>query len=64
MKLVIKDFCVRCGICDELHGSLFHFNLEKDCIELLHNEIPAELEDEAREAVKQCSIAAIHIVRE
>lgn len=63
MKLKIMDYCIRCGMCEDYFPELFHFDLEEDCIKVLHDEIPAELEDKAKEMIRDCAIAAIHIVR-
>ncbi len=63
MKLTIKEYCIRCGICEDLHGELFHFDHEKDAIEIKYDTIPPVLEDKAKQAMADCAIAAIHIRR-
>ena len=63
MKLEIKDYCVRCGICEDLYPELFHVNCDKDLVEIKYDEIPAELEEKAKGAMRDCSIAAIHVVK-
>ena len=64
MKLTIKDYCIRCGTCIDLHGDLFEFNVEEDCIDLKYDIIPEELEAEAKKAMADCHMAAIHVVRD
>lgn len=59
MKIEIKNYCIRCGICVGLYPELFAHNFEKDGIELLMNPIPKALEEKARNAMKDCAVAAI-----
>lgn len=61
MKLEIKDFCIRCGMCEDLYPEIFKENYEKDCIDVLYDEIPVQYEEMARSAIRDCAIAAIHI---
>lgn len=63
MKLTIKEYCVRCGICEDLHGDIFQFDHESDTIKVKYDVIPPELEEEAKQAMAECSIAAIHLVK-
>ena len=39
MKLKIMDHCIRCGMCEDYFPELFHFDLEEDCIKVLHDEM-------------------------
>lgn len=64
MKLKIQDYCIRCGICEDLHGDLFYFNHATDEIEVKYDEIPEEFESEAKKAISDCAIAAIHLVKD
>ncbi|NLV72317.1 MAG: ferredoxin [Actinobacteria bacterium] len=62
MKVDIQDYCIRCGLCEDLYPVLFHLNIEDDKIDLKYEgDIPAELEDMAREARRDCAIAAIFL---
>ena len=61
MKLKIKNYCIRCGLCEDLHPELFKLNVEDDRVDILYDEIPAELEDEAKEAMRDCAITAMFI---
>lgn len=64
MKLGIRDYCIRCGICEDLYPQLFHVNLEEDVVEIKYNPIPKELEATAKSAMKDCAIAAIYMIKE
>ena len=61
MQLEIKDYCVRCGLCEDLHGKLFRLNVKDDVVDILYDVIPPELEDEARQAMADCAVAAIFL---
>lgn len=61
MKLKIMDYCIRCGMCEDLCPQLFHLDLEKDCIQVLCDEVPPELESMAKTMMRDCAIAAIHL---
>ncbi len=63
MKLTIKEYCIRCGICEDLHGDIFWFDHESDSIKIKYDVIPPELEEDAKKAMAECSIAAIHLVK-
>lgn len=59
MKLIIKDYCIRCGMCEDLYPQLFHLNHQRDAIDILHTPVPPELEDMARKAMADCAVTAI-----
>ena len=40
MKVEIKEYCVRCGICVGLYPELFAHNFDKDCIDVKYDELP------------------------
>ena len=61
MKLYIKEYCVRCGLCEDLYPELFRLNVDKDKIEIKYDEIPAGLEGKAKDAIRDCAIAAIFV---
>lgn len=63
MKLEIKDYCIRCGICEDLYPELFHVDYDEDVVRVRYDEIPKELEEVAGKAMRDCAIAAIHVVR-
>jgi ferredoxin len=60
MKLTIKDFCIRCGLCQDLYPEIFAFDFAKDEMTVKFETIPAELEGKATAAMGDCAIAAIH----
>ena len=61
MKAEIKEYCIRCGICVGLYPQLFAHNFEKDCIDVKYDEIPAELEETAKNAARDCAVTAIYL---
>ncbi len=62
MKIEISDYCVRCGICEDLFPNMFKRNYENHCFDVLVDEITPELEEEAKAAVNECAVAAIKII--
>ena len=56
MKVEIKEYCVRCGICVGLYPELFAHNFDKDCIDVKYDELPAELEETAKNAARDCAV--------
>jgi len=61
MKIELSEYCIRCGICEDLYPELFRRNYEKHCIDVLVDEIPKELEERAYQASSDCAVAAIQI---
>ena len=61
MKLKIMDYCIRCGICADLYPELFRLNYKQDEIEILYEDIPEQYEETAKNAIRDCAIAAIHM---
>lgn len=59
MKLNIREHCIRCGLCEDLHPRLFKLNTAEDRVDLLWDVVPPELEDEARQAIADCAVTAI-----
>ena len=45
MKARLADYCIRCGICEDLYPDLFKRNYENHCIDILYNEIPESLQE-------------------
>ncbi len=62
MKIELNQYCIRCGLCEDLYPDLFKRNYEKHCMDILYDEIPAELEERAHKAAEDCAIAAIKLV--
>jgi len=62
MKIDIQDYCIRCGMCEDLYPQLFKLNVKDDEIDVLYDgDIPAELEEVARDARRDCAIACIFL---
>ncbi len=61
MRLEIADYCIRCGICEDLYPDIFKRNYEEHYIDILHEEIPADLEERAQKAADDCAVAAIRV---
>jgi len=59
MRVKIADYCIRCGICEDLYPDLFKRNYEEHTIDVLYDEIPEELEERMKQAQKDCAVAAI-----
>ena len=61
MRIELADYCIRCGICEDLYPDLFKRNYEEHCIDVLYDEIPKELEERAEQSAKDCAVAAIKV---
>ena len=63
MKIELADYCIRCGICEDLYPDIFKRNYETHSMDVLFDEIPAELEERAVQAAADCAVAAIKIIK-
>lgn len=61
MKIELADYCIRCGICEDLYPDLYKRNYEEHCIDVLYDEIPKELEEHAKKSAEDCAVAAIRL---
>lgn len=61
MKIEIKDYCIRCGICVGLYPELFAHNFDDDCIDVLTEPDTDDLKEKARSAAKDCAVTAIFL---
>lgn len=61
MKIKIADYCIRCGICEDLYPDLYKRNYKEHSIDVLFDEIPPELEERTKESAADCAVAAIVI---
>jgi len=61
MKIEIKDYCIRCGLCEDLYPELYHVNFEKDAIDLKFDEVPEVLLGKAKQSVADCAVTAIFL---
>ena len=57
--IVDKDTCTGCGLCTESCPEVFE--MEGDIAVVKVDEIPPEVEEEARQAVEECPVEAITI---
>lgn len=55
----IADYCIRCGLCIDLHPELFDYDFEEDVIRVLPPAQEAERQEEVKEMAKDCAVAAI-----
>ncbi|MBE3587256.1 MAG: ferredoxin [Thermoanaerobacteraceae bacterium] len=55
---VDQDLCISCGTCVDTCPEVFGWNDDEKAHSLV-DEVPAELEDQAREAVDSCPTNAI-----
>lgn len=63
MKIKLNEYCIRCGICEDLYPDLFKRNYEKHCMDILYDEIPEALQARATQAAADCAVAAMKIVK-
>ncbi|MCI8991106.1 MAG: ferredoxin [Eubacterium sp.] len=61
MKIELADYCIRCGICEDLYPDLYKRNYEKHCIDVLYDELPKEMEERAKKSAEDCAVAAIRL---
>lgn len=61
MKIELADYCIRCGLCEDLYPDIFKRNYEEHCMDVLYDEIPADLEERVKKAAQDCAVAAIII---
>ncbi len=60
MKAVIdEETCIGCGLCVQIAPDVYE--MREDKATTLVNEIPEELEGEAKEAAEQCPVNAITV---
>ena len=61
MKLAIKDFCIRCVMCQSLYPELFELDFENDVMRVKVDEVPSHLVESARNAIRDCAVTAIFV---
>lgn len=61
MKLTLSEYCIRCGLCEDLYPDLFKRNYKEHRIDVLFDEIPADKKDRAKQAAEDCAVAAIRV---
>ncbi|MBT8338483.1 MAG: ferredoxin [Desulfatitalea sp.] len=63
MKLSIDDFCIRCQLCETLYPDLFRLDVENDVIMTKVADVPENLMDDAKNAIKDCAVTAIRFTK-
>jgi ferredoxin len=63
MRVELADYCIRCGLCEDLYPDLYKRNYETHSIDVLFEEIPAELEERAQKSADDCAVAAIKLIK-
>jgi len=61
LKITIQNYCIRCGLCEDLYPELFRLNTQRDAVDVLCPKVSDELKDKARNAAKDCAVGAIFI---
>ena len=59
MKVTVdQDLCISCGLCIDLSSSVFDWN-DDGKAEAIVDEVPADAEDDTKEAIDSCPSEAI-----
>ena len=64
MKLKVKDFCIRCQICESLYPALFKLDVDNDIISVLVDEVSDCLMEDAKAAIRDCAVTAIFLTKD
>ena len=60
MELMIKDFCIRCQICQTLYPELYELDFDGDVMRVRVDEVPEELMEAAKSSIRDCAVTAIY----
>ena len=63
MKIEINDYCIRCGICEDLYPDIFKRNYKTHNIDVLFDEIPEDQRERAEAAAADCAIGVIKVIK-
>lgn len=61
MKIQIADYCIRCGICEDLYPDIYKRNYKEHCMDVLVDEVPEELMERVKKSMEDCAVAAIRL---
>ena len=61
MKIEIKDYCIRCGICVGLYPELYAHNFKEDKIDVLTDPETPEQIKRAKSSAADCAVTAIFL---
>ena len=61
MKIEIKDYCIRCGLCEDLYPEIYRLNTKEDKVDILTDEVPTELMEKAKQSAADCAVTAIFL---
>lgn len=61
MKLGIREFCIRCMLCQSLYPELIEIDLENDVMRIKADLVPDHLIEAAKSAIRDCAVTAIFI---
>ena len=59
MKISISNYCIRCGICEDLYPDIYKRNYEEHTMDVLCDEVTPELEERVKASIADCAVAAI-----
>lgn len=59
MKINIADYCIRCGICEDIYPDIYKRNYKDHSIDVLVDDVPSELEERVKNSISDCAVAAI-----
>ena len=59
MKINIANYCIRCGLCEDIYPDIYKRNYKNHSIDVLCDEVPSELEERVKNSIADCAVAAI-----
>ncbi len=61
MKIKLSEYCIRCGICEDLYPDLYKRNYETHSMDVLYDDIPETQQERAEASARDCAVAAIQV---
>ncbi len=58
---MIKDFCIRCMLCQTLYPELFELDFDNDIMRVKFEEVPESMAEAAKNAIRDCAVTAIFV---